>query len=156
MKKYIACLLIVVLTIVSCKEETIPKPDNLLSKDKMAAILYDVTLVNSIKGVNKKKLEEGYMHLDTYLYKKHDTDSLQFLTSNNYYAANPDKYSEIYGMVQARLTKERKKIGEELEAEQKRRDSVQKSKKLARTNKKKDSIAKSKPKPKFNEVESDG
>ncbi|MGH1387604.1 DUF4296 domain-containing protein [Kordia sp.] len=154
MNRYIAFILIVVLTIVSCEEEAVPKPSNLLSKEKMAEILYDITLVNSIKGVNKKKLEDSYMHLDTYLYKKHDTDSLQFVDSNNYYAANPTVYSEIYGIVQARLTKERKDVGKELEAEQKRRDSIQKAKKLARKNKNKDSVAK--PKPKFGKAENDG
>ncbi|MEM6721630.1 MAG: DUF4296 domain-containing protein [Bacteroidota bacterium] len=135
MKKYIVCIAIVVCTMVSCSDEAVPKPDNLLSKEQMAAILYDVTMVNSIKGVNKDKLEEGYMHLDTYLFEKHDTDSLQFQTSNNYYAANPEKYQAIYAMVQARLTKERKEVGEKLEAEQKRRDSLQEAKKAARLEK---------------------
>lgn len=156
MNRYIALILIVVLTTVSCKEEAVPKPDNLLSKEQMAVILYDITLINSIKGVNKKKLEDGYMHLDAYLYKKHNTDSAQFADSNNYYAANPAMYGKIYETVQARLAKERKTVGKELEAEQKRRDSIQKSKKLARVNKKKDSIAKEKPKPKFTQAKSDG
>ncbi|AXG68410.1 hypothetical protein KORDIASMS9_00625 [Kordia sp. SMS9] len=135
MKKYIACLLILVLTIASCKNEAIPKPDDLLSKETMAAILYDITLVNSIKGVNKSKLDDGFMHLDMYLYEKHKTDSLQFKSSNNYYAANPEIYSEIYGIVQARLTKERKEVGEQLEIEQKRRDSISEAKKQARMKK---------------------
>ncbi|QHI37130.1 hypothetical protein IMCC3317_25080 [Kordia antarctica] len=146
MKKYITCLLLVLIT-VSCREEAVPKPDNLLSEEKMAAILYDVTLINSIKGVNKKKLEESFMHLDTYLYKKHDTDSLQFLASNNYYAANPLKYDKVYSLVEARLYKERKGIENELKAEQKRRDSLQEAKKLER--KKNDTL----PKPKFKQVQ---
>ncbi|MFK7748456.1 MAG: DUF4296 domain-containing protein [Kordia sp.] len=156
MNKYITLILIVLLTLVSCKEEAISKPDNLLSKEKMAEILYDVTIVNSIKGVNKKKLEEGHTHLDSYLYKKHNTDSLQFLTSNNYYAANPAMYGEIYEIVQARLTKERKEVGIALEAEQKHRDSIQDAKKLARTKKKKDSLEKKKEKPKFGDASNDG
>ena len=138
--------MIVLLTVISCKKDTVPKPDNLLSKEKMASILYDITIINAVKGVNKKKLEENLMHLDTYLYKKHQTDSLQFMTSNNYYAANPMKYDEIYGIVQARLTKERKGIDEELKAEQKRRDSVQEAKRAER--KKNDTL----PKPKFNQA----
>lgn len=139
MKKYIWCLLIVFLA-VSCREEAVPKPDDLLSKEKMAAILYDVTLINSIKGVNKKKLEETYMHLDSYLYKKHETDSLQFLSSNNYYAANPLQYDDIYNLVNLRLKKERKGIGELLDAEQKRRDSLQEAKRAER--KKNDTLQK--------------
>jgi hypothetical protein len=149
MKKYIWCLVIAFIA-VSCREEAVPKPDNLLSKEKMAEILYDVTLINSIKGVNKQKLEDSYMHLDTYLYKKHETDSLQFLSSNNYYAANPMVYNEIYGLVAAKLQKERKIIGKELDAEQKRRDSVQAAKKAAKIaeKKKNDTL----PKPKFDQA----
>ena len=88
MKKYSWCFILVLIA-VSCREEAVPKPDDLLSKEKMAEILYDVTLINSVKGVNKSKLEETNMHLDTYLYKKHEIDSLQFLESNNYYATYP-------------------------------------------------------------------
>ncbi len=146
MKKYIWCLLITFIA-VSCREAAVPKPDNLLSKEKMAEILYDVTLINSVKGVNKQKLEESYMHLDTYLYQKHETDSLQFLSSNNYYAAHPMKYFDIYGMVEARLQKERKGIDEELKAEQKRKDSLKEVEKAER--KKNDTL----PKPKFDLVE---
>ncbi|MEM6686101.1 MAG: DUF4296 domain-containing protein [Bacteroidota bacterium] len=142
MKKNLLYILLILFIVVSCKEEAIPRPNNLLSKERMAGILYDITMINSIKGVNKFKLEESYMRLDTYLYEKHKTDSIQFQISNNYYAANPTVYSEIYEMVQARLTKERKVIGEELEAEQKRRDSIQEAKKIDRENGKKDSVGK--------------
>lgn len=143
MKKYIAGLLIVLLTVISCREEAVPKPDNLLSKEQIAAILYDITLINAVKGVNKKKLEDSFMHLDAYLYKKHQTDSLQFMTSNNYYAANPMEYDEVYGIVQAKLLEQRKGVEEELKAEQKRRDSLQEAKKASL--KKNDTL----PKPKF-------
>ncbi|WP_052752735.1 DUF4296 domain-containing protein [Kordia zhangzhouensis] len=145
MKKVIS-LFILCITIISCKEEAVPKPDNLLSKEKMAEILYDITLINAAKGVDNKKLEESYMHLDAYVYQKHQIDSLQFLVSNNYYAANPLIYDEIYGIVQAKLTKERKAIGKEIELEQKRRDSIQDAKKIARKERNNDSITEKKPK----------
>lgn len=146
MKKYIFSIIALLILVVSCREEAVPKPDDLLSKERMAAILYDITLVNSIKGVNKQKLEDTYLHLDSYLYAKHEIDSLQFKRSNNYYAANPTEYFEIYSIVQAKLSKERKRVGEALEAEQKRRDSIQDAKKIQRSNNKKDSLAKKKPK----------
>jgi len=135
--------MVLVLMAVSCKEEAIPKPDDLISKERMAEILYDLTLINSVKGVNKRKLEKNNMHLDAYLYKKYETDSLQFLSSNNYYAAHPLKYNEIYGLVQARLEKERKGVDDQLKIEQERRDSLQAAKKAEL--KKNDTL----PKPKF-------
>ena len=144
MKTYITYLFIALFVLISCKEEAVPKPDNLLSKEKMAEILYDVTLINAAKGVNKKKLEDSYMHLDAYIYQKHAIDSVVFLESNNYYAANPMQYDEIYGIVQARLTKERKAVGEAIEAEQKRKDSLQKARIEAQKNS--DTIIAKKPK----------
>lgn len=145
MKKYSWCFIIVLIA-VSCREEAVPKPDNLLSKEKMAEVLYDVTLINSVKGVDKNKLEETNMHLDTYLYKKHEIDSLQFVNSNNYYATYPLIYNEIYGLVEAKFQKERTDIGKQLEAEQKRKDSIEEAKKEER--KKNDTL----PKPQFTEV----
>jgi uncharacterized protein YcfL len=142
MKKYIICLFIGLFMVVSCREEAVPRPDNLLSEEKMAAILYDITLINAVKGVSRKQLNESYLRYDTYLFEKHGVDSTQFAESNNYYSANPTLYHEIYGIVRDSLTKERKIVGEKLEAEQKRRDSVQKAMKYNR--KKGDTLTKKK------------
>jgi hypothetical protein len=138
------------LGIVSCKQESIPKPDNLLSKEQMANMLYDITLINAMKGVDKRKLDSSILHFDTYLYKKHKTDSAQFAISNNYYAANPLKYNEIYGMVSARLEKERKVVDKKMEAEKQRRDSLQKAKKEEQIKRKK--LGDTLPVRKFNEA----
>ena len=149
MKRYILCL-IVLLGMVSCKEEAVPKPDDLLSKQKMADILYDVTVINAMKGVDKKGLEASFLHFDTYIYKKHNTDSTQFATSNNYYSTNPLQYDKIYALVDMRLKKERTVIEAEMKKEQERRDSLQKAKKeeIAKQKKLSDTI----PKPKFNQA----
>ena len=81
--KYILLLLIVF----SCKSNSIDKPkkpDNLISKDKMTEIIYDISLINSAKGVNKKLIEnEGIIPVE-YIYTKHNIDSLQFVLSNEY------------------------------------------------------------------------
>jgi len=149
MKKYILCL-IVFIEIVSCREEAVPKPDNLLSKQQMADVLYDITVINSMKGVDKRGLEASILHFDTYLYKKHNIDSVQFTSSNNYYASNPLQYNKIYGLVVARLEKERTIVEAEMKKEQERKDSLQKAKKqeIAKQKKLKDTV----PKPKFKQV----
>ncbi len=146
MKTYIASILTLLLLVVSCKEEAVPKPDDLLSKQQMADILYDITLINSMKGVDKKNLEASFFHYDTYLYKKHNVDSAQFAESNNYYAAYPLKYDKIYELVNTRFLKERRDVEAELEKEKKRRDSLQKAKKeeQERLNKRKDTVQKKK------------
>lgn len=123
MKNILWCIL-VLLMVSACKREHVSKPDDLISKEKMTNILYDLVLLNSIKGINKKKLEERNMHLDSYLYKKYEIDSVQFSTSNTYYAANPSEYDEIYQIVNARLKAKRGEITIEMEADKKRRDSI--------------------------------
>ncbi|WP_046756322.1 DUF4296 domain-containing protein [Kordia jejudonensis] len=146
MKKYIACILIVLFTVISCKREVVPKPDNLLSKEKMAAVLYDISLINAMKGVDKKSVEATNIHFDTYIYKKHNIDSIQFSESNNYYATSPLEYDAIYALVNERFAKERSLVEAEMKKEQKRRDSLQKAKKEAL--KKADTL----PKPKFDQI----
>lgn len=145
--KYITGLLIVLLAIVSCRKEVVPKPDDLLSKEKMADILHEITLINAMKGVDKKKLEASILHYDTYIYKKHDVDSTRFIESNNYYAANPEEYDKIYELVEAKLNAQRTSIQVKMEEEKKRKDSIRNAQKEAL--KKKDTL----PKPKFNQVE---
>jgi hypothetical protein len=145
--KYITGLLIVLFAIVSCRKEAVPKPDDLLSKEKMADILHDITLINAMKGVDKKKLEASILHYDTYIYKKHDIDSARFFKSNNYYAANPEEYDKIYVLVEAKLQQKRTQIQVEMEKEKKQKDSIRKAQKEAL--KKKDTL----PKPTFNQVE---
>ena len=144
--KYITGLLIVLLAVVSCRKEAVPKPDNLLPKEKMADILHDITLINAMKGVDKKKLEASILHYDTFIYKKYDIDSTRFIESNNYYAANPEEYDKIYELVEAKLNVQRTRIQVKMEEEKKRKDSIRKAQKEAL--KKKDTL----PKAKFNEV----
>ncbi|WP_430411531.1 DUF4296 domain-containing protein [Kordia sp.] len=145
MKRYIWCLL-VVLGMVSCRKEAVPKPDNLLSNQEMANILYDITLINAMKGVDKKGVEASFIQYDTYLYKKYNIDSAQFARSNNYYAADPLRYDKIYALVDARLKEERAEVEATMKKEQVRRDSLQKAKKeeQARLKKLNDTIPKAK------------
>lgn len=109
---------------VSCRKEAVPKPDDLLSKEKMANILHDISLINSMKGVDKKGLEASILRYDAYIFKKYDIDSARFFKSNNYYAANPVQYDKIYELVEAKLQQERKHIQLEIEKEKKRNDSI--------------------------------
>ena len=101
------------------------KPDNLIAKDKMSNIMYDLYILNAAKGVNKKVLElNGIMPLE-YVYKKYGVDSLQFAESNTYYAYDTETHSAIVEKVRADLQKD-KDIFEKLNTEdQKVRDSIQ-------------------------------
>jgi hypothetical protein len=142
MFKNIVVIIVLIGLVVACDgSDRIKKPDNLISKEKMSNILYDLYIINAAKGVNRKLLEKNGFVPETYLLTKYDIDSIQFASSNSYYAFNTEVYQDIVEKVKARLEKE-KKAYEEIRKKEKdsvkaKRDSLMESGK-----KKKDSIKK--------------
>lgn len=100
-----------VFAISACNSNSVSKPDNLIDKDKMVEILYDISLLEAIKaqningGVSTKTSTE-------YIYKKYKIDSLQFVKSNKYYASHIEDYKKMIQEVKDRLTKETTKVEE--------------------------------------------
>jgi len=108
--------------------DRIKKPDNLIPKDKMSDILYDLYIVNAAKGVNRKLLETNGLEPETYILTKYNIDSTQFSNSNAYYAIKNDVYKTIVDKVKERLEKEKAEFEEIQEKEEMktktRRDSI--------------------------------
>lgn len=106
------------------------KPDNLISKDKMVNVMYDVFLINSAKGLEKKTLELNGILPEDFIYKKHSIDSAQFALSNNYYAFDTKVYKSIMDQVKSRISAEQKKYEAINEKEAKeasaKKDSIKK------------------------------
>lgn len=110
MKKYAIVFFIMVL--VSCKSKIeFEKPTDLIGKDTMILMLYDMHLAVGTSNIQNVHLEKNrnYMSL---VYKKYRIDSIRFAESNIYYTAKIDEYEEIFEEVQRRL----KAIEDELEA----------------------------------------
>lgn len=128
MKKILFILALVVLVFSCENKDRPPKPSNLISKDKMENILYDLYVINAAKGVNRKLLEDKGIVPETYILTKHQIDSAQFAESNAYYAFDPDLYKSIVEKVKNRLEKDKKTIEDlDKKADQKakrRRDSI--------------------------------
>ena len=104
------------------------KPTNLIAKDKMQDILYDLYIINGAKGVNGRLLEDNGFIPETYVLEKYSIDSLQFATSNNYYAFDTEGYKNIIDNVKEKLEIKKEEL-EELEKEEgivakRRRDSI--------------------------------
>lgn len=117
-------LVAVTLCFMSCNNLDIKKPSNLISENQMVEILYDVVLINSAKGVNKQLLQKNINNPETYIYKKHNIDSLQFAESNAYYTFKNEVYKSIYEKLELKLTTQ-KTAHEALVKEQKRvKDSI--------------------------------
>lgn len=112
MKKNLT-LVFVLLTVLGCKDNTIEKPNNLIEKDKMIAILYDISLLDAIKsqgiqgGMTKKQENE-------YLYKKYNIDSAQFTNSNKFYASDIEEYQKMFETIKNRLTTETQLVEKKL------------------------------------------
>ncbi|MCT4630620.1 DUF4296 domain-containing protein [Winogradskyella sp.] len=132
--KQVIYIVILLVLFSSCDTQGKPKkPDNLIGKDKMENILYDLYVINAAKGVNRKLLETKGIVPETYVLKKHEIDSAQFADSNAYYAFDPDLYKSIVEKVKVRLEKEKKAFEaiekNEVKTSKRKRDSIRKAKK---------------------------
>ncbi|MBC8397298.1 MAG: DUF4296 domain-containing protein [Flavobacteriales bacterium] len=111
--------LIIILSLVlgcnnSLNQEPIP-PENLISKEKMIDIIYDMTLINVAKGVNKSILENNGIIPEQYLFNKHSIDSILFATSNEYYSYDLKTYQTIYDKVKIKLEKNKNIINDSID-----------------------------------------
>jgi len=122
-------MILCVLVSIGCNSNRIEKPKkpkNLIKKQDMVNILYDMSIVTASKGVNKKLLEENGILPEDFIYEKHGIDSAQFALSNEFYAYNLEDYKEIFDDVKKRLAEEKKVLDSinnvEAEERKKRRD----------------------------------
>ncbi len=135
--KRLSIFLGILLVATSCYQYNKPeKPKDLISKDQMVNILIDIKLLTSANGKNRITLDDNKLYPETYVYKKHNIDSLRFAKSNNYYAYYTEEYDDIYSkikdsleMLQSVLKAVEKKELEEEEAKRKR-DSIKLAKKI--------------------------
>ena len=100
------------------------KPKNLISKEKMSEIIYDVFLINAAKGINKQLLETNGIFPQEYIFKKHQIDSLQFALSNNYYAYDTNTYEGIIQKVKQKIEFEKKINDSIISREEREKDSI--------------------------------
>ena len=102
--------LIPLIFLFSCGEEVIKKPIDLISKEKMIDILYDLALINAAKTTGPQVMEDRNFVPMQFIYDKYEIDSIQFVSSDLYYASLPLEYEEIYKKVENRIVKEREKF----------------------------------------------
>ena len=96
MKKYMIFFILVV----GCYSEI---PENLISKEKMESIIFDIMILNASSGY---ELEiDNNLLSDELIYKKYDIDSIQFYESELYYSKNPNIQFEIYSGVKKKITR---------------------------------------------------
>jgi hypothetical protein len=155
MKKLVFFLVLLVL-FSSCNKDLVEKPDNLIDKGVMLDVMYDMALLDALKYQDPNSLHDNGINPKTYIYKKYKIDSLQFVKSNVYYAADYREYKKMYDALSDRLKKEKASVDLIIKKEQKRavaikkrkakkvQDSIKKAKKVkeVKIKKEKDSIDK--------------
>ena len=109
------------------------QPTNLISKEKMVDIIYDMTLISVAKGVNKKILENNGIIPEQYIFNKHSIDSTVFAQSNEYYSFDLKIYQSIYDAVKIKLEYNKRITNDSLDVMKKL--SAELSKKLIKKSK---------------------
>lgn len=127
---------LILLFFISCSEKL---PKGILAKDKMVNLLTDIHLIDGygmtmMPDSNAVKIPQLYQSV----FKKYDTDSVQFRKSMEYYAQQPVELDSMYNAVTRRLERmeeeENKRLEEEAEKREKavrdslRQDSIKKAK----------------------------
>ena len=125
MRRYWVLLLVLCF---SCGKEVVEKPEDLIPEAKMEAILYDLMLLDAISSNDNTRLKKLGKSRDRFIYEAYSIDSAQFMRSNIYYAADPEKLSQMYERIQMRFEKQTDSVSEVMQMEVKKRDSIKESK----------------------------
>lgn len=110
MKKLFISVLLIAM---ACAEPVVEKPEDLVPKETMVNLLYDLSIIHAAKGLNPQILKEGDKNTMEFLFEKYGLDSARYMQSDLYYASLPDEYEAIYGEVVERLEKTKNIIEEE-------------------------------------------
>ena len=99
--------IIIIFFLLSCTNNSLieksSQPKNLISKEKMVDIIYDMTLISVAKGVNKNILENNGIIPEQYIFNKHSIDSTIFAQNNEYYSFDLKIYQSIFDAVKIKL-----------------------------------------------------
>lgn len=140
--------------LMSCNKGIMEKPNNLIEKDKMVDIMYDLSLLSAIKLQQSTMPGAQTINSNAYIYKKYKIDSLQFVQSNIYYASDLKEYEKMIQKIKTRIDKE-KFLAESLNKIQAKKNLLLKRKReILQLKRVKDSLAKANNELKKNETDS--
>lgn len=132
MKKIITFLTIITL-FVSCRDEVVNKPEQLIEKDVMVNIMYDLSILEAIRNQNPTSLDTFKINSRDYIFKKYKIDSVQFAKSNVYYAADYNEYKSMFEQISKRLETNQKKVDSLIKLEKKKKKPILQKKKPTTT-----------------------
>lgn len=106
MKKSIIPIIAAAIILASCNNSAVQKPDNLIEKDKMTDVLYDVAVIQAINSAAQGSTSVKQVDMKGYLKKKYGIDSLTFVQNHKYYASDLDEYQKMQNEIKERLTRQ--------------------------------------------------
>ena len=109
---------ILIILIISCSDQS--SSTDLMSEQQMVDFLLDINIINSSRAYRNNSDLNYYNIKDTFLYKKHNIDSMQFVKSNSYYSSKPKQYLRIYSELQKKMKFIKDSIEIELNKENKK------------------------------------
>lgn len=137
--KKVAVLVSLIFLFASCTvKNEIKKPEKLIEKDVMENILYDLALLQALKGYSPQELQKNSVNPKSYIYQKYKIDSIQFVENNKYYSSDIEEYKLMYDHIITRIDKEKKdvdaKINKDFKKQQQRiNDSLKRVSKKKKT-----------------------
>ena len=108
MKKYILLFIIISFVTSSCKDEVIAKPKNLIERNKMVDIIYDLSILEAAKSQTSGV--QNYPRATKFIKDKYKIDSVTFAQSTQYYASDMKAYKKMYDEVKERLNTKNTKL----------------------------------------------
>ena len=102
-------LLFLLVLSVSCNNNKLEKPKNLIEEDQMVEIIYSISLLDAMKNQGIPS-QSKYPTNAEFLKSKYKIDSLTFAQSSQYYASDYKKYKKMYEEVKRRLEEDSKKL----------------------------------------------
>ncbi len=117
-------LLLLIISFTSCGKSKTSKPANLIPKDTMVNLLFDMHLANRSRNIKNLQGDKkpNYFPL---IYQKYHIDSMQFKVSHAYYMKELPEYIAIYKKLEDSISILLKTKEKQL----KRQDSINKLKK---------------------------
>lgn len=123
MNKY--SYILFVFFVISCQDiQPVEKPSDLIDREKMEEILYEIAVVNAARGISVQKLSQYGVNPETYIFEKFTIDSLQFEKSVTYYASDIESYRDMYLSIQKRVEGEFTQYDSLAKIEKKVKDSI--------------------------------
>ena len=101
MKKLV--FLFILIIFLSCNNKPVSKPDNLLSKEVMEDIIFDLAILQAAETYMPQKLSDKKIVSEEYIYKKYEIDSATYFQNYKYYASDIKNFKKIYKKVNDRI-----------------------------------------------------